>query len=329
MYKGSDGVTKKYIAESWSQVTPGLPIPTAFRPFIELMANKNLYSGAPILGAYELQRLDELQARGTTRDIAKKLSEYTGNLSSFLKRKKEGSVKDPIMSPIVVDYLLGAYLTGMLQYPIDILNTVNPFNILGRDELSGDPIAKREDQADYSSFKNAFSVVTRRFKMAGPIKNSQYHKDWRELIDRAKKLKQIDFTQMDLKESHSSKLIGLFTRVKKQLDSGNQFGLEEEVLAFSNISPIIKQGQQLLIESQRDRNNIMSGPLDGESKKELIDILLEKENMQLKILIDTLSDMEIEFIFDKTFALNESFPVNLLFGTAENAVKSNPRENKK
>ena len=133
---------------------------------------------------------------------------------------------------------------------------------------------------------------------------------------------------MDLKESHSSKLIGLFTRVKKQLDSGNQFGLEEEVLAFSNISPIIKQGQQLLIESQRDRNNIMSGPLDGESKKELIDILLEKENMQLKILIDTLSDMEIEFIFDKTFALNESFPVNLLFGTAENAVKSNPRENK-
>jgi len=82
---------------------------------------------------------------------------------------------------------------------------------------------------------------------------------------------------MDLKESHSSKLIGLFTRVQKQLASGNQFGLEEEVLAFSNISPIIKQGQQLLIESQRDRNNIMSGPLDGESKKELIDILLEKK----------------------------------------------------
>jgi len=328
MYKGSDGVTKKYIAESWSQVTPGLPIPTAFRPFFELMANKNLYSGAPILGAYELQRLDELQARGTTRDIAKKLSAYTANMSSFLKRKKEGSVKDPIMSPIVVDYLLGAYLTGMLQYPIDILNTVNPFNILGRDELSGDPIAKREDQADYSSFKNAFSVVTRRFKIAGPIKNSQYHKDWRELIDRAKKLKQIDFTQMDLKESHSSKLIGLFTRVQKQLASGNQFGLEEEVLAFSNISPIIQQGQELLIESQRERNNIMNGPLDGESKKELIGILLEKENTQLKILIDTLSDMEIEFIFDKTFQLNESFPVNLLFGTAENAVKSNPREKK-
>ena len=328
MYKGSDGVTKKYIAESWSQVTPGFPIPTAFRPFFELAINKNLYSGAPILGAYELQRLDELQARGTTRDIAKKLSAYTANMSAFLKRKKEGSVNEPIMSPIVVDYLLGAYLTGMLQYPIDILNAAKPFGILKRDELSGDPIAKREDEADYSSFKNAFSIVTRRFKVAGTIKNSQYHQDWRELISRAKKLKQIDFTQMDLKKSHSSKLIGLFTRVKEQLASGNEFGLEEEVIAFSNISPWIKQGQQLLIESQRDRNDIINGPLDAESKKELINILLEKENMQLKIIIDSLADMEIEFIFDKTFGLNEAFPVGLLFGTAENAVKSNPRENK-
>jgi len=328
MYKGSDGVMKKYIAESWSQITPGMPIPTAFRPFFELAANKNLYSGAPVLGIYELQRLDELQARGTTRDIARYLSAFSGNLSSIIKRKKEGSVDDPMMSPIVVDYLLGAYLTGMMQYPVDILNAINPNNIFKRNELSGEPIAKREDQADFSSFKNAFSIVTRRFKVAGPIKNSQYHKDWRELIDRAKKLKQIDFTQMDLKKTHSSRLIGLFGRITEQLESGNQFGLEEEVLAFSKISPWVKKGQQLLIESQRERNNIMNGPLDGESKKELINILIEKENIQLKVLIDALADMEIEFIFDKTFKLNEAFPIGLLFGTAENAVKSNPRENK-
>ena len=39
-----------------------------------------------------------------------------------------------------------------------------------------------EDEADFSSFKNALSVVTRRFKVAAPIKNSQYHKDWNDLI---------------------------------------------------------------------------------------------------------------------------------------------------
>ena len=88
------------------------------------------------------------------------------------------------------------------------------------------------------------------------------------MIDRAKKLKQIDFTQMDAKETHSSRLIGLFERelTGKQLDSGNQFGLEEEVFSFfKNITMGIKKDNNLLIESQRERNNIMNGPLDGES----------------------------------------------------------------
>ena len=47
---------------------------------------------------------------------------------------------------------------------------------------------------DFSSFKNALSIVTRRFKVASPIKNSQYHKEWFKLIKRAKKLKQIIFS---------------------------------------------------------------------------------------------------------------------------------------
>jgi hypothetical protein len=35
MYKGSDGVTKQYVAESFSQITPGLPIPTALDLFLK------------------------------------------------------------------------------------------------------------------------------------------------------------------------------------------------------------------------------------------------------------------------------------------------------
>ena len=324
MYKGSTGVMKQYVAESWSQITPGLPIPTAFRPLIEMMVNKNLYSGAPVIGIYELQRLDELQARGTTRTIAKKLSTFTGNLSSFLMRKKEGTVDTPVFTPIEVDYLLGAYLTGILSYPVDVLNAVNPFKVLGeRKELEGEEIAKRADQADFSSFKNAFSIVTRRFKVAAPIKNSQYHKEWRTLIAKAKKLKQIDTTQMDLEKVHSSRLIGLFGRIQDKLAEGNEFGLEKEVIAFSKISDQLKITQQLLIESQRERNNILNGPFTGEKKKELISILMAQENQLLKITIDILSSTEIEYIFDKTFGLG-----SLILGTAEDTVKQNPREKK-
>jgi hypothetical protein len=135
--------------------------------------------------------------------------------------------------------------------------------------LEGERIAKREDEADFSSFKNAFSIVTRRFKVAGPIKNSQYHKEWRELIAKAKKLKQIDVTQMDFKKVHSSRLIGLFGRIQDNLAEGKQFGLEEEVIAFSKISDQLKIIQQELIKSQTERNNIMNGPLTAEAKKRI------------------------------------------------------------
>jgi hypothetical protein len=318
MYKGSSGVTKQYVAESFSQITPGLPIPTAFRPLIEMMVNKNLYSGAPVIGIYELQRLDELQARGSTREIAKSLSTLSGNLASFITRRKEGTVDSPVFTPIEVDYLLGAYLTGMMQYPIDIINSR-----FKRSELEGEVMAKREDEADFTSFKNAFSIVTRRFKLAAPVKNSQYHKEWRELIAKAKKLKQIDTTQMDTSKIHSSRLIGLFGRLEEKLDEGKEFGLEEEVLAFSKISPILKQIQQQLIKSQANRNDILTSPLNAEEKKERISVLIEMENKLLKQTIDYLADMEIEFIFDKTFGIG-----SILLGTAEDAVKTNPRERK-
>ena len=54
--------------------------------------------------------------------------------------------------------------------------------------------------------------MTRRFKVAAPIKNSEYHKQWAKLISRAKKLKQIDTSQMDLEKRNQSFIIGLFGR---------------------------------------------------------------------------------------------------------------------
>jgi|TARA_Y100000296_G_scaffold35821_1_gene41512 hypothetical protein len=317
MYKGSDGVTKKYVAESFQQITPGLPIPTGLRPFIEMAFNKNFYSGAPVIGLYERQRLDELQARPSTREIATKLSNWSSNLSAFLLRKKEGTVKNPIFTPIDMDYLIGAYFTGILQYPFDVLSAQ-----LDRPPLTGERPIKREDEADFSSFKNALSVVTRRFKVAAPIKNSQYHRDWNDLIQKAKKLKQIDFSQMDLKKTHETRLIGLFGRIEEKLKEGHELGVEPEVIAFSKISDILKTTQQLLLDSRKERNLIATGPLDAETKKEILDTLIEQENDLLKITIDTLSDMDIEYIFDQTYKMS------VIFGTAEDAVKKNPREKK-
>ena len=49
MNKRSDGVAKKYIAGSFAQISPGLPIPALARPWLEMIFNTNLYSGSPVL----------------------------------------------------------------------------------------------------------------------------------------------------------------------------------------------------------------------------------------------------------------------------------------
>jgi hypothetical protein len=329
MLKKSAGVSQKYIAESISQIMPGTPIPAGVRPFIELMANKNLYSGAPVIGRYELQRLDELQARPSTREIAKKLSNFSSNMAAFLTRTPEGGVKPVPMTPIVADYLLGAYLTGIMQYPVDIVE-----NFIPRKEERGPKAEKREDQADLSSFFSAPSIVTRRFKIAAPIKNSEYHKQWAKLISRAKKLKQIDTSQMDLEKRNQSFIIGLFGRTYEKMKEGFEPGVEPEVLNFAGISDILKEGEQYMLELRTQRNDIAESNIDAKTKRELIDNLISIENMYLKATIDNLASIdELDFIFDQTVGDNIKdlgvipglFTI-LLGGNAEDAFKPNPLE---
>ena len=329
MLKGSAGVTQKYVAESISQILPGTPIPAGVRPFIELMANKNLYSGAPVIGRYELQRLDELQARPSTREIATKLSIFTSNLAAFITRTPEGGVKPVPVTPIVADYLLGAYLTGMMQYPLDIVE-----NFIPRKEERGEKVAKRVDQADVSSFLTAPSIVTRRFKVAAPIKNSEYHKQWAKLIARAKKLKQIDTSQMDLEKRNQSFIIGLFGRTYEKVKEGFTGGVEPEVLNFAGISDVLAEGEQYMIQLRAQRNNIAESNMDGETKKELINNIISIENAYLKATIDNLASIdELDFLFDQTVGDNIKdlglipglFSI-FLGGTAEDAFKPNPLE---
>jgi hypothetical protein len=324
LFKRSDGVTRKYVAESISQILPGMPIPAGLRPFVELMSNTNIYSGAPVLGVYELRKINQLQTRASTREIAKKMSNYSSNLAAFAFRTKEGQERYTI-SPIVMDYIIGSYFTGIMQYPFDIVE-----NLISRQPLSGERAAKREDEADFSSFNNALSVVTRRFKVASPIKNSQYHKEWQKITNRAKELKQIDLSQMDLEKRNETFLIGLFGRI---LEDDKKPLMSKEVISFSRISPILKEGEDLLRKSRQRRNFIASSPLNAEQKRQQIDALIELENIQLKVLVDTLADMDIEFIFQQNFTDNvkdlgviPGFLSTLIFGQPDDTFKRNPRE---
>ena len=52
------------------------------------MFNKNFYTGAPVIGIYEMRRLDELEYRPSTRKIAKEFSTFTSNIYNFTLNTK-------------------------------------------------------------------------------------------------------------------------------------------------------------------------------------------------------------------------------------------------
>ena len=109
--------------------------------------------------------------------------------------------------------------------------------------------------------------------------------------------------------------------------------MSPEVMAFAGISEILKEGEFILRDSRKDRNRIMSGPGSAEFKREQIDNLIRFENIQLKQIIDGLASTNIEYIFDQSYTDNvkdlgviPGILSSLIFGTAEDAYRPNPRE---
>ena len=153
------------------------------------------------------------------------------------------------------------------------------------------------------------------------------------LINRAKELKQIDMSQMDLEKRNQSFIIGLFGRTYDKMTEGFKAGVEPEVLNFAGISDILKEGEQYMLELRTQRNDIAESNIDAKTKRELIDNLISIENMYLKATIDNLASIdELDFIFDQTVGDNIKdlgvIPglTSAIFGTAEDAFRPNPRE---
>ena len=79
-------VLQQNILQNHFQISPGMPIPSGVRPFIEMMFNKNFYSGAPVIGIYEMRKLNELQVRPSTRKIAREMANGASNLFNFVAK---------------------------------------------------------------------------------------------------------------------------------------------------------------------------------------------------------------------------------------------------
>ena len=95
----------------------------------------------------------------------------------------------------------------------------------------------------------------------------------------------------------------------------------------------IKELETELRKMRTERNNISNSPIDGDRKRQIIDTLISIENKMLKEVMGSLASMDVEYIFDQTYTDNvkelgviKGTVSSLIFGTAEDAFKENPRE---
>ena len=193
--KKSPGIAMDYIKQSFSLVMPGFATPTLANPWVAIFLNKN-WLGDEILPHGYSRLPGELQRKSNTRRSAILISKYINKLTGKAKNKIAANgelVYDgSTVSPIILDYIMSGYLTGIASYPLDMVDAM-----LWDDGTFGEKATARGDVENLA--RNPFSIVTRRFKIDTPIKNAKSLQLFYDIRNRARELKAgVDYTLTDL-----------------------------------------------------------------------------------------------------------------------------------
>ena len=303
----------RYALQSIGNVIPSVPIPTAVNPALELLFNRNFYTGSTVLGMYEKQTIDSLQYRPQTREIAKQLANFLSNMKGVFKiNKKPGAEKDYLLSPIHIDYLIGAYATGILQYPFDIVNdiffeagdkgskfkNIDPFKV----KEKGLNIIKAK--ADKSSRKfnilEPWTIVTNRFESNVTIKNSFYHKEWFRIQKRAKELGILDITNLNNAKEINETLIKVFDNLITNVDN-NEPLQSKEVEEYSSMGGTYKELLNQVNDLRARRKLIEIAPDMGSKEKRIaMNQILAGENLMLQQYFEAIAGMDLDFLLSDT-----------------------------
>ena len=315
----------RYALQAIGNIIPSVPIPSAINPAAELIFNRNFYTGSTVLGMYEKQTIDSLQYRPQTREIAKVLANFLSNMRGVFKVNQQlGAEKEYLLSPIHIDYLLGAYATGVMQYPFDIINDIffevgdkgskfekiDPFGI----KKQGLNIIKPEATKKSRKFNilEPWTIVTNRFQSDKTIQNSFYHKEWYRIQQRAKELGVLDITNLNNAKEINAKLIKTFDNIKTNIDTNDPL-ISEEVKEYAAMGGIYNELMVLINDLRAQRKLVESAPgMDSEKKRKTMNGILAGENMALQQFFTTLAGMDLDFVLSDTLSGDFPFPIGSL-----------------
>ena len=320
----------RYALQSLGNVIPYAPVPQLINPALELLFNRNFYSGSAVLGFYEQRTIDSLRSRPQTREIANVIYNFLSNMRGTYTIGEEGGEEKlaPFnLDPIKIDYLLGSYLVGMMQYPVDVLNAAlyenidkgsSPILQKGRETVEtltkilpesleykadrpGLDVLKPSKRADEIDVSKPWSIVTRRFKGETPIKNSFYHKEWYRIQERARELGVLDFTNMDAARTTNSKLLTVFDRIVTNIDNDNPLLSEEMKEYVFVLGPTFNAMKDKLQILREKRKTVQLAPgMSPDKKLELLNTILAAENLMLHEYLKRIAEMDLEYVLRDT-----------------------------
>ena len=227
--KKSPGLAAEYIAQSFFQIMPGLAAPTLANPWIHIMLNKNWQGDEILPHGYRSLPAAE-QVKSNTRKSAEYMANFirlvTGKEKEMRTGANELTYRGSTISPVILDYIMAGYFTGIGSYPLDMLDAM-----LYDEKKHGEKPTKRRDVADI--WKEPWSIVTRRFQVDVPVKNSQNMKIFYDIRNKARKLKAgVDYNMKDFES-----IFGLnfaddlqYTEVQEGLYITNWFNAVSTVL---------------------------------------------------------------------------------------------------
>ena len=303
-------IGQRYALQSMANILPALPIPTALNPAFELLFNRNFYTGSAVLGLYERQTIEKLRYRAQTRELAKFTANFLTNVKGMLTiGERPGDEKDRL-DPLKIDYLIGAYATGILQYPFDIINDVffessDEGSILSRIDpfdykKKGLNIKKPKPTKESRKFniKKPWTIVQNRFRSESTIQNSFFHKEWYRMQTRAKELGILDITNLANQQEINEKQIKVFDNILTNIDN-NEPLVSKEVEAYIAMGDTYKEIMNLINKYRAQRKLIEIAPdMDSEQKREQMNDILAAENLILHQFFDMLTNIDLDYILE-------------------------------
>jgi len=306
----STAISRKYLAQSIAVLSPVnwigyIPATnTALEPILELMMNKDAFTGADVYRQYDELKMSDLRLKTHTREI----SVQVHNLTQFLKESMIPGSDDKFVEgtdPVTIDFLVNAYTVGIYKYGVDALDEL-VYLATGQKKYGEKPTLRTDEE---NIAMDPLSIFKKAFVIKSPLKSTQYYKIYTELVKEAKKVSTADISKYS-PEKGMRVWKNIEEKVRERMKDGKS-PLPKEVSIYkmvnANYLNVVDKKLKLInqhinnipfIESSKVAARL--GMSEGDYKRMKIDEALKARNELLKTVINKLANMDIPYIFEDT-----------------------------